>query len=54
MSFTVVGWNAANSDVAFLTYALKLQLDVSILLAKSGPIFEKYSLKPSAISCGSF
>jgi hypothetical protein len=22
MSFTVVGWNAANSDVAFFTYAL--------------------------------
>ena len=39
-SFTVVGWNAANSDAAFS-------------LAQSGPIFEKYSLKPSAISYGS-
>ena len=36
---TVVGWNAANSDAAFLTYVSKLQLDVWIWLARSGPIF---------------
>ena len=45
ISLTVLGWNAANSDLVSLTYVSKLQLDISISFAKSGPIFEKYSLK---------
>jgi hypothetical protein len=40
------------NDVIY-SICLKIATDVSILLAKSGPIFEKYSLKPSAISWGS-
>jgi hypothetical protein len=49
---TVTGWNAANSDWEFLTYVSKLEFEESILLTRSGPIIEKYSLKPSAISSG--
>ena len=43
ISLTVLGWNAVTSDLDFLIYVSKLQLGISILLAKSGPIFEKYS-----------
>ena len=38
ISLTVLGWNAANSDLVSLTYVSKLQLDISISFAKSGPI----------------
>ena len=47
---TVINSNWVNSDLAFWIKSRKLWLVVSILPAKSGPIFEKNSLKPSAIS----
>ena len=49
---TVIATNAKNLDLAVLMYSWKLQSDVPILFLKSGPIFEKKTWKPSAMSLG--